>query len=119
MGDSLEGAAQQLALRVAHQLAQRRVDLLPATVGCDQRHPDRCGVEGPAEAVLCLSEFVLYVRVGGDVDGDSAHAVGAIVAVKYGVALRVARCSSGIVRIPTRIPIPELHASVSGPRTRN
>ncbi len=54
MRDGGERAPQQLALRVARDLAERGVDLKPATVGVDQRHADRRVRERALEPLLDL-----------------------------------------------------------------
>src|SRR5215207_8405083 len=75
MSDRLKCRRQQLLLGVASQVTQRAVDLEPATVEIDERHPNRRKFIGAAEALLAFAQgpfeefacgdiFVRYHRAG-------------------------------------------------------
>src|SRR4051794_4071572 len=71
MRDVLEGACEQLGLAVARDLTQRPVDAEEVTLLSDERHPDGCVVEGPAEPLFRLLQRALRDDALGDVFDQS------------------------------------------------
>ena len=70
MGDLLESPPEQLLGRVPGDLADPVVDPQPSPLDADQRHPDRCVLEGPLEALAGLAQLGLRALGRGDVAGD-------------------------------------------------
>ncbi len=68
MGEVVDGAGEQLGLRIAEQRAERAVHAEPAqAVGGDQRNADRCLLECAGEALFALQQYLLALPALRDV----------------------------------------------------
>ena len=58
MRDVLEFPKQQLLLRIAHNIAQRLIDLQPPPIGCDKRHADGGIFESAGKTGLACAQLL-------------------------------------------------------------
>src|SRR5205085_2672314 len=73
--DLLDRAADELALRVAEQLAQPPIGAHEAAIEADVRDARGGELEGLAEALLALAQRRLGLALRADVDDGRDHAV--------------------------------------------